>query len=270
MQNLRTGLLYRNTISKQNKLTYFTLVQTKQQAEAIGLAEIRSKKQYDFAHTAYLKAYQKTYDIVKAHYDTMVKTFTRDKTLNIMGIRFNPTTLHQLYMTNLKSEIKAISHLINCPLSKAQLASVGSLVSKTRYLDSRIVSGTNEANSFRAAAQPYFDKAKRLNEKVARLHAQLKSNTRVINRVIDCNVKDIETKELKELLARSDALSSSIEETKIQASDAKAMAEEYVIRSKDVMDSVTTDQIARDQASKKIESIVDRARLTEKATQADK
>ncbi|XQP55240.1 MAG: ABC transporter permease [Mycoplasmoidaceae bacterium] len=270
LQNLRSGLQYRNTISKQNKLTYFTLLQTKQQAESIGLGEIRSKKQYNFAHSAYLKAYQKTFEIVKAHYDTMVKTFTRDKALNIMGIRFNSATLEQLFMANLKSEIKAISHLINCPLSKAQLATVGSLVSKTRYLDSRIVAGTNEANSLRTSAQPYFDKSKRLNEKAVRLHAQLKANTKIINRVIDCPVKDIEVKELKELIARSDSLSQIIDETRTQSADAKAMAEEYIIRSKDVMDSVTTDKIARDQASKKIESIVDRARLTEKATQSDK
>ena len=130
--------------------------------------------------------------------------------------------------------------------------------------------GTNEANSFRSAAQPYFEKSKRLNEKAAKLHAQLKANTKVVNRVIDCPVKDMEFKELKELIARSDNLSRAIEETRIQAMDAKAMAEEYVIRSKDMMDSVNADQIARDQANKKIESIVDRARMTEKATQSDK
>lgn len=270
VQNLRSGLAYRNTISKRNKLTYFTLVQTKQQAESIGLAEIKSKKQYDFAHTAYLKAYQKTFDVVKAHYDTMVKTFTRDKQLNVMGIRFNITALEMLYMNNLRNEISAISHLINCPLTKAQLVEVEALVSKTRYLQSRIDSSNSQVISFKKMAQPYFDKTKRLNERASRLHTQLKANAKLINRLVDCSLKDIEIETVNQLASKISSLNNSIEHLRLEAENSKATAETYVMRSKDAGDSAMTDRIAQDQANKKIASIVDRARMTEKTTQQDK
>ncbi|MBQ0045746.1 MAG: ABC transporter permease [Mycoplasma sp.] len=270
LQNLRSGLIYRNTISKQNKLTYFALQQTKQQAESIGLAEIRSKKQYLFARTAYFKAYQKTFDIVKAHYDTMARTFGRNKPLNIIGIRFNPETLEQLYINNLKSEIKAIGHLINCPLTKVQLSEVGTLVSRARYLQLRIETGTTQANSFRRMSLPYYDKAKKLNERAARLHSQLKSNIKLVNRLVETPLKDIEADAINNLLGRVDSLNKEIQQVRVQADDAKATAESYVIKSKDVADSVTTDRIAQDQANKKISSIVDRARMTQQTTQQDK
>lgn len=270
IQNLRSGLAFRNTISKQNKLTYFTLKQTKQQAESIGLAEIRSKKQYDFAHTAYLKAYQKTFDIVKAHYDTMVKTFTRDKQLNAMGIRFNINALETLYMNNLKSEISAISHLINCPLTKAQLVEVGALVSKTRYLQSKAENETAQVASFRRMSLPYFDKSKKLNERASKLHVQLKSNIKLINRLTEVPLKDIEINTVNEITKRIASLNENIEALRNDADNAKATAETYVMRSKDASDAAAADKIAQEQANKKIASIVDRARMTEKSTQQDK
>lgn len=270
LQNLRTGLLYRSNIAKQNKLTYFTLLQTKQQAESVGLAEIRSRKQYDFAHIAYLKAYQKTFDVVKAHYDTVAKNCQKNKNLNITNIRFSPEALEQLFLSNLKSEIKAISHLINCPLSKAQLSQVAFLVSKTRYLESKISINSNAAKGFEAAAQPYFEKAKQLSGKTASLYAQLKNNTKTINKLIDCSVTDVETKELKDLLIRSDNLNKAIEEVRNQALNARTIAEDYMAKSKDASDRAITNQIAYDQATKKIESIVDQARLLEKTSQSNK
>lgn len=160
LQNLRTGLSYRVEIARQNKLTYFTLEQTKQQAESIGLAEIRSKAQYDFAHSAYLKAYWRTYDVVKAHYDTMVKTFGRGKQLNIFGIRFDSATLNNLFMNNLKEEIAAIAHLINCPLTKAQLNEVGSLITEVRNLEDKMDNDEATAKAYRQIAKNYNDKAK--------------------------------------------------------------------------------------------------------------
>lgn len=166
LQNLRTGLRYRIDIARQNKLVYFTLQQTKQQAEAIGLAEIRSKDQYNFARLAYFKAYQRTFDIVKSHYDTMVKTFGRGKQLNIYGIRFDSATLNLLYIKNLKEEIASISHLINCPLTKAQLNEVGGLVSKVRDLEEKIDSEKAQGLGYKQIAKNYLNKSKQVDDQI--------------------------------------------------------------------------------------------------------
>lgn len=270
LQNLRSGLIYRNTISKQNKLTYFTLLQTKQQAESIGLAEIKSKKQYRFAKTAYYKAYQKTYDTLKNHYDRMSKIFGRHKQLNVISIRFSSEALEQLYIANLKSEIQAISHLINCPLTKIQLSEVGTLVSRSRYLQSRIDSGISQATIYRKMSLPFFEKANKLNERAAKLHVQLKANVKLINRLSETPLKEIETDAINNLIGKVDSINNSIQQLKRQADDAKTTGESYIIKSKDVLDSVTTDRIAQEQANKKISSIVDRARMTQQTTQQDK
>ncbi|MCQ2748391.1 MAG: hypothetical protein MJ223_04255 [Mycoplasmoidaceae bacterium] len=57
LQTLRSGLKYRIDVTKENKLAFFELQQTRKQCESIGLGEIRSKEQYEFAHEAYYKAF---------------------------------------------------------------------------------------------------------------------------------------------------------------------------------------------------------------------
>ncbi len=166
LQNVRTGLKYRDQISKENKLAYFTFQQTKMQAESIGLDEIQSRRQYKFAHTAYFKAYQKTYDIVKKHYDTMTKTFTKNRQLNIYGIRFNSKHLEDLYIRFLKEEIATIAHLVNCPLTHAQLTSINSLLMRKSNLEREIKNDQDEATECRALSKKYLDKAAKFNENI--------------------------------------------------------------------------------------------------------
>lgn len=263
LQNLRTGLTYRIEISKQNKLTYFALMQTKEQAESIGLAEIRSKKQYEFARSVYFKAYQKTYDLVKRHYDTMVKTFGRDKQLNILGVRFNPTVLETLYMNNLKKEISSIGHLINCPLSKAQLREVGALVSETTYLQSKIESSGAQAISFRKMAQPYFEKNKKLTKEAEEQYLELKAKAKKISQMVNGPLASAQLPAINELIQQADEINIAITNTKVDAADARDTGQGYIDRCKQLNDEVAEATQRRDNANKKIASIVEKARNDE-------
>ncbi|MCQ2957109.1 MAG: hypothetical protein MJ233_04780 [Mycoplasmoidaceae bacterium] len=270
LQNLRSGLAYRNSISKQNKLTYFTFVQTKQQAEAIGLAEIRSKKQYNFVRSAYFKAYQKTFDIVKRHYDTMVKQFGRGKPLNMVAIRFNPATLDLLYTNNLKAEIQAISHLINCPLTKTQLAEVGGLVSQQRYLEGKIQSNINQAAAYRKLAQPYFNKKDKLDERASDAYVELKANVKIIDKLTAGNYSGSQFGEIDSVLQRVHQLNREINRLNSQANNAKTIAYDYVNRSKAINDVISTDRLEAQETNARIVAIVERARYNEKVLEREK
>ncbi len=270
LQNLRSGLTYRNNISKQNKLTYFTFVQTKQQAEAIGLAEIRSKKQYKFIRSAYFKAYQKTFDVVKHHYDTMVKTYGRGKQLNVFALRFNPATLEQLYINNLKAEIQAISHLINCPLTKTQLAEVGGLVSQQRYLEGKIQSNMNQASAYRKLAQPYFAKNEKLNDRAGDCYTELKANVKLINKLTAGGYSGSQFSEINDVLERVHQLNKEINHLNTQAISAKQIAYDYINRSKVINDVISTDRLESDETNARIAAIVERARYNEKILERER
>ncbi|MCQ3907517.1 MAG: hypothetical protein MJ219_01915 [Mycoplasmoidaceae bacterium] len=157
LQNIRSGLSYRIGITKQNKLTYFTFMQTKKQVQEIGLDEIHSRKQFNLAHSAYFRAYHKTLQAVNKHYEQMFKTFTRKQPLNTIGIRFDSTTLANLYLRNLKEEVSQIAHLINSPLSKTQLEEVTQLVAKINKAKMNIADNQRQIDKIQSEMK-HFDK----------------------------------------------------------------------------------------------------------------
>ncbi|XQP55536.1 MAG: ABC transporter permease subunit [Mycoplasmoidaceae bacterium] len=153
LQNLRSGLHYRNAISKQNKLTYFTFIQTKQQQEALGLGEIRTKTQFNFAHSAYFRAYDRTQAVVRNHYNSIVKAMRKSEQVNISNIRFDSARLADLYNKYLIEEIGKLSYLINCPLNDQQSKEVNQLAAEVRKLEKDLDKNAKEAQSYRNEAK---------------------------------------------------------------------------------------------------------------------
>ncbi|MCQ2748390.1 MAG: hypothetical protein MJ223_04250 [Mycoplasmoidaceae bacterium] len=200
----------------------------------------------------------------------MVKTFTRGKPLNMIGIRFDPAITAQLYINNLKKEIAEISYLINCPLDKQQLQQVSSLVSKVQYLSAKVDAGSSQARSYRKAALPYYNKHRIETDKAKKLHLQLKANTKMLNKLTKNPTGDFEVNEINRIIQNVESLSYEIAATKQRANNAYKVADDFVTRAKDVAEDVVTNTVARDQAKRKIASIVEKARQTEKVVQRDK
>lgn len=219
LQNIRSGLAQRTEFARQNQLVWLTWMQTKQQVEELGLSEIQTKTQFDFAHSAYFNAYYKTYEIVQGHYDMMNKLFPRGKQLNPSVVRFDSGRLAQLYMENLKTEIGKVSYLVNCPLLEGELTAIKERMGQIHKSEDEI--RQNKALAHKARAQikknskkgsgreqllnKYLFKSKIYNNNIISERNKIKGLQAEINKIVSSALKRENILETRKWLARRKA-----------------------------------------------------------------
>ncbi len=122
LQNLRSGLKFRNDIATQNALDRQTLVLTKQWAKNLDLPPIKTKKDFAIAYNAFIQAWEKNSYLIRDHYKNVFKQYKDIKKKNtnspfdVTQVRYNNASIEQDYIRTLKKEIKNISLQIYKPL----------------------------------------------------------------------------------------------------------------------------------------------------------
>lgn len=122
LQNLRSGLEFRNDIARQNALNRQTLLLTNEWAKSLDLPPIKNRKDFKIAYLAFVKAWEKNSYLIRDHYKNIYQKYNADKrknkhfVLDIPSVRYSNHLIEQDYIKVLKKEIKDISLQIYKPL----------------------------------------------------------------------------------------------------------------------------------------------------------
>ena len=122
LQNIRSGLEFRNDIARQNALDRQTLLLTNEWAKSLDLPPIKNRKDFTIAYHAFIRAWEKNSFLIRDHYKNIFMKYSLDKKKNknllfdITSVRYNNVLIEQNYINALKKEIKDISLQIYKPL----------------------------------------------------------------------------------------------------------------------------------------------------------